>query len=43
MFMKAETMKGLGRNDEARDIAQKILTEYPGDVFAQRARMLLVK
>ena len=43
MFMKAEIMKGLGRNDEARDIAQKILTEHPEDVFAQRARMLLAK
>jgi len=43
MFVKAEALRGLGRNDEARDIAQKILTEHPGDVFAQRARMLLVK
>jgi hypothetical protein len=43
MFVKAEALKGLGRNDDARDIAQKILKEYPGDVFAQRARMLLVK
>jgi tetratricopeptide (TPR) repeat protein len=43
LFVKAEALKGLGRNDEARGIAQKILTEHPGDVFAQRARMLLVK
>ncbi|MDR2591959.1 MAG: hypothetical protein LBC59_04035 [Chitinispirillales bacterium] len=42
MFVKAEALKGLGRNDDARDIAQKILKEYPGDVFAQRARMLLI-
>jgi tetratricopeptide (TPR) repeat protein len=43
LFVKAEALIGLGRNDQARDIAQKILSEYPGDVFAQRARMLLVK
>jgi len=43
MFVKADVLKRLGRGDDAREIAQKILTEYPGDVFAQRARMLLVK
>jgi len=41
MFVKAEVLKALGRNDDAQDIAQKILTEYPADIFAQRARMLL--
>jgi len=43
MFVKAEVLKEVGRADDARNIAQKILAEYPGDVFAQRARMLLVK
>ncbi len=43
LFVKAEALKGLGRDGDAREIAQKILKEYPGDVFAQRARMLLVK
>jgi len=43
LFVKAEALKGLGRDGDARDIAQKILKEYPGDVFAQRARMLLAK
>jgi hypothetical protein len=43
MFLRAEVLNNLGRGGEARDIAQKILTEYPADVFAQRARMLLAK
>jgi len=43
MFVKAELLKELGRNDDANNIAQKILKDYPADVFAQRARMLLTK
>jgi tetratricopeptide (TPR) repeat protein len=43
LYVKAALLNALGRGVEARDIAQKILKEYPADVFAQRARMLLAK
>jgi tetratricopeptide (TPR) repeat protein len=41
LYAKAETLKELGRRDDAKNAAQRILKEYPADVFAQKARILL--
>jgi tetratricopeptide (TPR) repeat protein len=43
LYVYAEALNELGRRDEARAAAQKILAEYPADVFAQKARILLAK
>jgi len=41
LYAKAEILNEAGRKEEARIIANKILKEYPADVFAQKARILL--
>jgi tetratricopeptide (TPR) repeat protein len=43
LYFKAEMLHETGRKEDARTIAQKILKEFPGDVFAQKARILLAK
>jgi tetratricopeptide (TPR) repeat protein len=40
-YAKAAALKEIGRRDDARNVAQRILKEYPADVFAQKARILL--
>jgi len=40
-YVKAETLFAAGRADEARVIAAKLLKDFPTDVFAQKARILL--
>jgi tetratricopeptide (TPR) repeat protein len=41
LYVKAEMLNGAGRREEARGLANRILTDHPTDIFAQRARMLL--
>jgi tetratricopeptide (TPR) repeat protein len=41
LYARAEALKELGRHDDARNAAQRILKEHPADVFAQKARILL--
>ena len=41
LYFKAEMLNESGRQEEARAIANKILKDYPADVFAQKARILL--
>jgi len=43
LYFKAEMLKESGRPDDARAIANKILSDYPADIFAQKARILLSK
>ncbi|MCL2218947.1 MAG: hypothetical protein FWC23_01615 [Chitinispirillia bacterium] len=43
MYFKAEMLNETGRTDEARALANKILADYPLDIFAQKARILLSK
>jgi tetratricopeptide (TPR) repeat protein len=43
LYFKAEMLHEIGRREEARGIAQRILKEFPGDIFAQKARILLMK
>jgi len=41
LYFKAEMLHEADRREEARAIANKILKEYPADIFAQKARILL--
>jgi len=41
LYFKAEMLKESGRHDDARVVANKILVDYPADIFAQKARILL--
>ncbi|MCL2181844.1 MAG: hypothetical protein FWB85_00020 [Chitinispirillia bacterium] len=43
LYLKAEMLSETGKQYEAKVFAQKILTDYPLDVFAQKARILLSK
>jgi len=43
LYIKAELLNEAGRAEEARAIANRILKEYPADVFAQKARILLLR
>jgi tetratricopeptide (TPR) repeat protein len=43
LYFLAEMFSETGRTNEARTIAQKILKDHPADIFAQKARVLLLK
>ena len=43
LYLKAEMLYETGRQEEAKAVAQKILTDFPLDIFAQKARVLLAK
>jgi len=41
LYVKAEALFDTGRADEARAVAAKLLKDFPADVFAQKARILV--
>ncbi|MDR0305994.1 MAG: hypothetical protein LBI42_04045 [Chitinispirillales bacterium] len=41
LYFKAEVLYSANRKEEARAAAGKLLTDFPADVFAQKARILL--
>ena len=43
LYFRAEALFNAGRKDDARVTAGKLLTDFPTDVFAQKARILLSK
>ncbi|MDR2727936.1 MAG: hypothetical protein LBB56_02300 [Chitinispirillales bacterium] len=43
LYVKAEALFNAGRKDDARVTAGKLLTDFPLDIFAQKARILLSK
>jgi tetratricopeptide (TPR) repeat protein len=43
LYFLAEALHGAGRTEEAREIVNKILMEFPSDIFAQKARILLMQ
>ncbi|MDR2578186.1 MAG: hypothetical protein LBC70_05170 [Chitinispirillales bacterium] len=43
LYFMADILNETGRRDEARVIANKLLKEFPLDIFAQKARILLAR